>query len=102
MPVVAVGVAFTALAAVGIVAFGRSRRPATAATPAFILAWERRSERRRVRSQQKARRSTSRIGVWWRTSGPVASYRDWRSARNADRALRRQIEERQRLNRHRD
>ena len=99
-PLIAVGAVAVGLGAL-LVFRRRGRGPVAPAraTPGFVIAWDRRRERRRLRSQAKARRSQSRIGLWWRTSGPVARYRDWRSARGASRDVRRQIEERQRMRR---
>jgi hypothetical protein len=44
----------------------------------------------------RARRGAS-IRAWWRTAGPVVSYKEWRSGKEAARSLNRKIEERRRL-----
>jgi hypothetical protein len=85
----------------GIFAFFRSRRPIGASTPGVVLAFDHNREKRRVSSQSRRSRGTP-ISVWWRTSGPVATYHDWRSSRGAEKTIRRQIEERKRLREHRD
>lgn len=83
----------------GVVAFFRRRRPIGATTPGFVLAFDRNREKRRVSTQSRGSRGTP-ISVWWRTSGPVATYNDWRSSRGAEKTIRRQIEERKRLRDH--
>ncbi|HSJ70575.1 MAG TPA: hypothetical protein VLA29_02890 [Acidimicrobiia bacterium] len=85
----------------GAFAFVRSRRPIGASTPGIVLAFDHNREKRRVSTQSRRSRGTP-ISVWWRTSGPVATYHDWRSSRGAEKTIRRQIEERKRLREHRD
>ena len=74
------------------------RRPAyaAAAAPAFMTSWRRRSEKRRMTHLGRAKRGTG-IRAWWRTSGPVVSYQERRSGKDAARSLNRKIEERRRL-----
>jgi len=38
------------------------------------------------------------IGNWWRTSGPLVLYKEWKSGRNVAKDLQKKIEERRRLN----
>jgi hypothetical protein len=85
----------------GAVAFFRRRRPIGASTPGYVLAFDHNREKRRVSTQSRRSRGTP-LSVWWRTSGPVATYQDWRSSRGAEKTIRRQIEERKRLRDHRE
>jgi len=55
------------------------------------------------RSQERKAKTLSRpsrgagLRNWWRTSGPVVSFHEWRSSRDATKSLNRKIEERRRL-----
>jgi hypothetical protein len=88
------GVLFAALVAGGIVAVRRWGAPASGA----MLAMRQRSERRRVAHVPRSG-GASRVSLWWRTSGPLVSFREWRSSRSASATMRRQLEERDRLRR---
>ncbi|MEA3503191.1 MAG: hypothetical protein U9R47_10480 [Actinomycetota bacterium] len=88
---------FIALALSALLVLWSRRRPTYgAATPGLVLAWRNRSERRRVEKQRSPGRSAG-FNNWWHTSGPVVSYREWKSSRHAGRTVQRQIEERRRL-----
>jgi hypothetical protein len=90
------GLVLVALAIGGGFIYSRRRPAYGSATPGFLLAWRHRSEQRRAASLGRPSR-TAAIGNWWRTSGPLASYRDWKDAKDAARNLQRRIEERRRL-----
>ena len=93
------GAALLAAALLATYAFVSRRRPAYgAATPGFLLTWRRRNEQRRVTKRSRARRTTS-LGNWWRTSGPLVSFQEWKGSRQAARTMQRRIEERRRLHR---
>jgi hypothetical protein len=90
------GLAAVALVIAAVLVYLR-RRPAYAATSSvFMTSWRRRSEERRMTNLGRARRGAS-IRAWWRTAGPVVSYKEWRSGKEAARSLNRKIEERRRL-----
>lgn len=96
------GAALFALALAGAYVLWSRRRPTYgAATPGFVLAWRQRRERRKV-SKPSQGSKTAGLSYWWRTSGPVASYHDWRESHHAAKTVRQQIKDRQRLRRQGD
>jgi hypothetical protein len=66
-----------------------------------VVAWQRNRERRRVSRTGRGSKSSS-IALWWQTSGPAAAWHDRQSSRRAEKNIRRQIEERQRLRKHQE
>jgi hypothetical protein len=102
IPWIAGGAALLALILLGGYVIASRRRPAYgASTPGALLAWRRFRERRRVVKRSRVGRSGG-LGDWWRVSGPVTAYRESKASRHAAKTVRRQIEERKRLNRKRD
>jgi hypothetical protein len=96
------GAVLLAMALAGAYAVSRRRQPTYGATtPGFVLAWRQRRERGRVAKPAHASRAAG-FSYWWRTSGPIVSYHEWRASRHAGKTVRRQIEERQRLRDQRD
>ncbi|MGB5567527.1 MAG: hypothetical protein WBN93_14515 [Acidimicrobiia bacterium] len=98
----AVAIAF-ALMLGAFLAIRSQRRPTygAAATSGAMIGLRRRKEERKVTRQTRSSRGVG-IRSWWRTSGPVVAYHEWRATRHATKTVRRQIEERQRLRRERD
>ena len=93
------GAVLLALALAGGYTLWSRRQPTYgAATPGFILAWSQRRERHKVQRTSHGSRRAS-FGTWWKTSGPVVNYQEWRGSRDAAKTVRRQIEDRKRLRR---
>jgi hypothetical protein len=91
------GAALFALVLAGAYTLWSRQRPTYGATtPGVVLAWRQRRERDRVAKPAHTNR-TAGFSYWWRTSGPIVSYHEWRASRHAGKTVRRQIEERQRL-----
>jgi len=82
----------------GAFLYSRHRPAYGSATPESLVAWRHLSKHRRAETLNRPSR-TSGLSNWWRTSGPLISYREWRSDRNAAKDLQRRIEERRRLGR---
>jgi hypothetical protein len=90
------GMALLALVIAGTVVFLRRRPAYGGVTPGFMVAWRNRREERRAATLRRPR-PLARLKSWWRVSGPVVSYQEWRSGRDAASDLQRRIEERRRL-----
>jgi len=90
------GFALLALALAGAYIYSRRRPAYGSASPGFMVAWRHRAQQRKAAVLSRPSRAAG-ISSWWRTSGPVTSYRERKDAKNAARDLQRRIEERRRL-----
>ena len=92
------GLALLALLIGGGVMYSRRRPAYGSAAPGFLLSWRHTFERRRTATLGRPARFSG-VRSWWRTSGPLVSFQEWRGGRNAAKDLQRRIEERRRLDR---
>lgn len=96
LPWIGGAVALLALIAGGAFIYSQRKPAYGAASSGVVIAMKNRSHERKAKTLSRPSRGAG-LRNWWRTSGPVVSFHEWRSGRDATKSLNRKIEERRRL-----
>ena|GEM_PF-6667779 len=96
LPWIGGAAALLALIAGGAFIYSRRKPAYGSASSGVVIAMKNRSQERKAKTLSRPSRGAG-LRNWWRTSGPVVSFHEWRSSRDATKSLNRKIEERRRL-----